>query len=129
MELRDLPAMRIDRLEIRPAERAALVDGRHLALTGRELAVLAVLASAGDRVLTREELHETVWGSPLRDGDRSIDVYVSRLRRKLAAALPGVELIHTHFGIGYRFGPRPLTADSGPDLRRSHLFNASATAG
>ena len=107
------------RLEIRPDEHAVLADGRHLLLTARERDLLTELARAGDRILTREELHEAAWGSPLRGGDRSIDVYVSRVRRKLATALPELEFIHTHFGIGYRFQPLPNS--------RSHPFHTSAT--
>lgn len=44
-----------------------------------------------------------VWGHPLRDRDRSIDVYVHKVRGKLEAALPGWRFIHTHVGFGYRF--------------------------
>jgi DNA-binding response OmpR family regulator len=98
---------RAGRLEIRPAEHAALVDGRPLALTVRELALLAELARNSERILTREQLFEAVWGRERRATDRSVDVYVSRLRTKLAEALPGIDFIHTHFGIGYRFSPIP----------------------
>lgn len=93
------------RLQIRPAEHAALVDGRPLNLTVRELQLLAVLASHPQRIMTREELFTEVWGSRPRRDDRSVDVYVSRLRAKLAKALPELRLIHTHNGIGYRFSP------------------------
>ena len=57
--------------------------------------------------MPREELYETVWGAPLRGQDRSVDVYVHKLRTKLAAALPEWGFIHTHFGFGYRFQPEP----------------------
>ncbi|MGE5408711.1 MAG: winged helix-turn-helix domain-containing protein [Syntrophothermus sp.] len=93
------------RLEIRPEEHAALVDGRPLSLTMRELQLLVTLSSHPQRIMTREELFAEVWGSRLRPEDRSVDVYISRLRSKLGAALPGVQLIHTHNGIGYRFSP------------------------
>jgi DNA-binding response OmpR family regulator len=92
-------------LDVRPDEHTALVDGRPLSLTRRELGLLAALAAQPQRILTREELYRQVWGGPLRRADRSVDVYVSRLRVKLAAAMPGRELIHTHAGIGYRFAP------------------------
>ena len=93
------------RLQIRPAEHAALVDGRPLSLTLRELQLLVTLASHPQRIMTREELFTEVWGSQPRRDDRSVDVYVSRLRAKLGEALPGMALIHTHNGIGYRFSP------------------------
>ena len=93
------------RLEVRPDEHAALVDGRPLSLTVRELQLLSVLAAHPERIMTRAELYEEVWGRAPRRSDRSLDVYVSRLRSKLGRALPGLRLIHTHTGIGYRFSP------------------------
>jgi DNA-binding response OmpR family regulator len=93
------------RLQIRPAEHAALVDGRPLSLTMRELQLLVTLASHPQRIMTRDELFTEVWGSRPRRDDRSVDVYVSRLRAKLGKALPELRLIHTHNGIGYRFSP------------------------
>lgn len=92
-------------LEIRPQEHTALVDGRPLSLTVRELQLLVALASRPQRILTREELYGEVWGRRRRRSDRSVDVYVSRLRLKLAEAMPDRKLIHTHAGIGYRFSP------------------------
>lgn len=99
------PQLSAGRLEIRPEEHAALVDGRPLSLTMRELQLLVTLASHPQRIMTREELFAAVWGSQPRRDDRSVDVYVSRLRAKLGEALPDVQLIHTHNGIGYRFSP------------------------
>jgi DNA-binding response OmpR family regulator len=93
------------RLELRPDEHAALVDGRPLTLTVRELQLLTALASRPQRIMTRQELYEEVWGREPRGADRSLDVYISRLRAKLGNALPGLRLIHTHTGIGYRFSP------------------------
>jgi DNA-binding response OmpR family regulator len=93
------------RLQIRPEEHAALVDGRPLSLTMRELQLLVTLAAHPQRIMTREELFTEVWGSEPRRDDRSVDVYVSRLRAKLNEALPEMRLIHTHNGIGYRFSP------------------------
>lgn len=93
------------RLEVRPDEHAALVDGRPLSLTMRELQLLVTLSAHPQRIMTREELYTEVWGSEPRSDDRSVDVYVSRLRAKLGEALPELKLIHTHNGIGYRFSP------------------------
>jgi DNA-binding response OmpR family regulator len=97
------PHYRAGRLEIRPQEHVALVDGRPLSLTMRELQLLATLAAHPQRILTRDELYSEVWGREQRRSDRSVDVYVSRLRAKLSAAIPEQTLIHTHTGIGYRF--------------------------
>jgi DNA-binding response OmpR family regulator len=93
------------KLEVRPDEHAALVDGRPLSLTVRELQLLGAFAAHPQRILTRGELYSEIWGGVPRRDDRSVDVYVSRLRSKLGEALPGVDLIHTHNGIGYRFSP------------------------
>jgi DNA-binding response OmpR family regulator len=73
-----------------------------------------VLAGREGRVLTREELYHAVWGGRLRADDRSVDVYVHKLRSKLARALPEWRFIHTHFGLGYRFAAEGLLT---PDQR------------
>ena len=85
---------------------SAILDGRPLILTVRELQLLTQLAHNAERVMTREELYETVWGRSYKKSDRSVDVYVGRLRSKLNRALPGRRFIHTHTGIGYRFSPQ-----------------------
>jgi DNA-binding response OmpR family regulator len=95
-------------LEIRPGECEALADGRRLRLTRRELKLLETLARHADRVVSRQELSVAAWERPLRPDDRSVDVYVSRVRAKLERAAPGWRFIHTHFGFGYRFCPEPL---------------------
>jgi DNA-binding response OmpR family regulator len=92
-------------LEIRPSEFLAIAGGRTLSLSIRELDLLAALARRPDRIVSREELYRTVWGEPLRSTDRSVDVYVHKLRTKLARAVPEWSFIHTHFGFGYRFAP------------------------
>jgi DNA-binding response OmpR family regulator len=94
--------MRIGPLEIRPGEFIALLDGRRLELTVRELELLTALAERHGRIVSREELYRVVWGEPYRKSDRSVDVYVGKLRQKLELARPGRTLIHTHFGFGYR---------------------------
>ena len=93
------------RLEVRPVEHTALADGRPLTLTVRELGQNLELAQNPERVLTREELYARIWKRAYRKSDRSVDVYVGRLRAKLERALPGHAYIHTHTGIGYRFSP------------------------
>ena len=108
-------ALRAADLEIRPDDHLALANGRALALSVRELGLLVALAEAEGRVLSREQLYEAVWGGRLRSDDRSVDVYVHKLRSKLAAALPTWRFIHTHFGFGYRFGAEPFTAVSQAD--------------
>ena len=89
-------------LEILPEEHLARVQGRALMLSIRELRLLTELARRADRIMAREELFQLVWGREMRGGDRSVDVYVRKLRVKLEEALPGWRFIHTHFGFGYR---------------------------
>jgi DNA-binding response OmpR family regulator len=90
-------------LEIRPSEYLALARGRPLSLTVRELELLTALAERHGRIVSREELYKAVWAEQYRKSDRSVDVYIARLRQKLADATPGHQYIHTHFGFGYRF--------------------------
>ena len=89
-------------LQIIPDEHLARADGRALMLSIRELRLLTELARRADRIVTREDLFSLVWGREMRVRDRSVDVYVRKLRVKLEAALPGWAFIHTHFGLGYR---------------------------
>jgi DNA-binding response OmpR family regulator len=91
-------------LEVRPAEGLALAMGNALTLSVREFELLAAMTRRQGTIVTRENLYRAVWGGQLRAGDRSVDVYVSKLRKKLAAALPNRRFIHTHAGFGYRFG-------------------------
>ncbi len=74
-------------------------------LTAREFEILQLLAQS-DRVLRREEIYERIWGYAMSHGDRSVDVFVGKLRQKLRTTSPGWSYIHTHFGVGYRFAPK-----------------------
>src|SRR5918998_1012586 len=89
----------------RPRDRLVLAAGRVLTLSVREFELLVALARREGGIVARRDLYEAVWGGALRDGDRSIDVYVHKLRCKLEDALPEWSFIHTHVGFGYRFTP------------------------
>lgn len=93
-------------LEIRRREGLVLATGHALTLSVREFGLLVAMAERAGSVVTREELYGVVWGGELRSGDRSVDVYVSKLRTKLEAAMPDRRFIHTHPGFGYRFQPQ-----------------------
>src|SRR5947209_847666 len=97
--------LQVGPLEIVPDEHLARAGGRALMLSIRELRLLTELARRSDRIMGREELFSLVWGRDMRRGDRSVDVYVRKLRVKLDEALPGWSFIHTHFGLGYRLAP------------------------
>jgi DNA-binding response OmpR family regulator len=100
--------LRAGDLEVRPDDHLALVRGQALSLSVRELDLLAELVRNEGRIVPRDALYATVWGAPLRAQDRSVDVYVHKLRSKLARAIPECRFIHTHFGFGYRFAPEPI---------------------
>ena len=89
-------------------EGRAVVDGRSVWLTFRECEVLDVLVERSGSVALREVVQQRIWGRVIPGHqDRSLDVYVRRLRAKLAEAAPDVVFIHTHQGVGYRFDPVP----------------------
>jgi two-component system response regulator RegX3 len=75
-----------------------------------------LLAGAEGRVLEREEIYQRVWGYTMAHGDRSVDVFVRKVRAKLQRASPRWSYIHTHFGVGYRFAaePAPAVEDARP---------------
>jgi DNA-binding response OmpR family regulator len=92
-------------LSIRADQFQAFADGRSADLTRREFEVLQLLAGAKGKVLQREEIYQQVWGYSMAHGDRSVDVFVRKLRQKLESGSPRWRYIHTHFGVGYRFDP------------------------
>jgi DNA-binding response OmpR family regulator len=105
-------------VEIRTAGGLVTLNDRAVTLSVREFALLVALARRAGRIVSRAELYELVWNGRLRAGDRSVDVYVHKLRVKLETHAPGWAFIHTHVGFGYRFAPEA-----------SHLFHNTATPG
>jgi DNA-binding response OmpR family regulator len=97
-------SIRVGEILIRPDLYQAYSGDMSLELTAREFEILHLL-SQSDRVLRREEIYERVWGYAMAHGDRSVDVFVRKLRQKLRGASPVWSYIHTHFGVGYRFAP------------------------
>jgi DNA-binding response OmpR family regulator len=123
----DTAAVVAGELEIRADQFQAFVHGATVDLTRREFEVLQLLADANGQVLEREQIYQRVWGYAMARGDRSVDVFVRKVRMKLEKASPGWDYIHTHFGIGYRFEPcseqapahepRPAVEESASALR------------
>jgi DNA-binding response OmpR family regulator len=111
-------------LEIRPDQFQAFAAGGSLDLTRREFELLHLLAEARGQVLERETIYQRVWGYTMAHGDRSVDVFIRKLRQKLEKRSPGWGYIHTHFGVGYRFDPElvdgvaegPSRPEPGPAL-------------
>jgi DNA-binding response OmpR family regulator len=119
-------------LQIRADQFQAFAQGRSADLTRREFEVLQLLAHAEGKVLQREEIYQRVWGYTMAHGDRSVDVFIRKVRQKLESVSPDWRYIHTHFGVGYRFDPERrdgglpeeppvpdggIPADVGPSLR------------
>jgi DNA-binding response OmpR family regulator len=110
------PAQRVRRianLEIRPAELQVLVDGKRAGLTVREFELFMMLADRVDAVVQRPEIYSAMWGGTMQRRDRSVDVLVRKVRRKLELIAPEWRYIHTHFGIGYRFNPERVEEAAG----------------
>jgi DNA-binding response OmpR family regulator len=117
-------------VEIRSDRFQAFVGEHSIDLTRREFELIELLAAAEGRVLEREEIYSRLWGYTMVRGDRSVDVFVRKLRQKLEKASPEWRYIHTHFGIGYRFAaesvevidpsavPSSLPAEWSDDLDR-----------
>src|SRR5204863_4789821 len=106
-------------IEIRADRFQAFVGGVSIDLTRREFELIELLAGAECRVLEREEIYQRVWGYAMARGDRSVDVFVRKLRQKLDKASPAWRYIHTHFGVGYRFAAEPAEREvlaSEPDV-------------
>ncbi len=64
-------------------------------------------------MLEREDIYQRVWGYTMARGDRSVDVFVRKLRQKLEQISPGWRYVHTHFGVGYRFAAEPIVGEAG----------------
>lgn len=85
------------------ASRSVSVRGEPVALTGTEFNILAILMRDAGHVVSKDAIAQTVLGRTLRPFDRSIDVHISKLRRKLGPAADGDSLIHTIQRGGYLF--------------------------
>jgi DNA-binding response OmpR family regulator len=107
---RNLEPTKIGEVEIRPDQYQAFVAGRSLDLTRREYELIELLAGAGNDVFERELIFRRLWGPAMARNDRTVDVFVHKLRRKLERASPGWRYIHTHWGIGYRLAPEAIHA-------------------
>jgi DNA-binding response OmpR family regulator len=102
-------------LEIRSDRFQAFVEGESVDLTRREFELIELLAASEGRVLEREEIYQRVWGYAMARGDRSVDVFVRKLRQKLEKNSPQWRYIHTHFGVGYRFAAEPVDGSEAAD--------------
>jgi DNA-binding response OmpR family regulator len=95
-------------LAIRSDRFDAYVGESSASLSRKEFELLRQLAIVDGRVLEREDIYQRVWGYTMARGDRSVDVFVRKLRQKLERLSPEWRYVHTHFGVGYRFAAEPL---------------------
>ncbi len=112
-------------VQIRSDRFQAFVAGRSLELTRREFELIELLAGGEGRVLEREEIYSRLWGYAMVRGDRSVDVFVRKLRQKLEKASPQWRYIHTHFGIGYRFAAERHDTQQEGDAKPAEQAEAS----
>lgn len=107
----DLGPLVVGEVELRPDRYQSYIGGESIELTKKEFELMHLLAEAGGKVLDREQIYERVWGYSMVRGDRSVDVFVRKLRKKLERHSPSWRYIHTHFGVGYRLQAELLAGD------------------
>jgi two-component system response regulator BaeR len=93
-----IPQFSVDRQQMRIVH-----AGHALPLTPVEFRVLAELVEHPDRVYSRQQLLDVAHDDQRDANDRSVDSHIKNIRRKLAAALPGVDCLQSVYGVGYRF--------------------------
>jgi DNA-binding response OmpR family regulator len=98
-------AIEIEELRIDPREVQAYVDGESAELTPTEFRLLYALALDRGRVTTRDELLQKIWGRRETHRDRTVDVFVRRLRDKIDRIAPTHTFIQTRYGVGYKLEP------------------------
>jgi DNA-binding response OmpR family regulator len=97
----------VEELRLDPRNVQAYVDGASAELTPTEFRLLYALALERGRVLTRDELLQRVWGRRASHRDRTVDVFVRKLREKVDARAPRHTFIQTRYGVGYKLDPAP----------------------
>ena len=108
----------LEELRIDPRSVQAYVDGESVELTPTEFRLLYALALEPGRVLTRDELLQKIWGRRLTRRDRTVDVFVRKLREKIDAKTPRHVFVHTRYGVGYKLEAQPKVGGS-PQLGKT----------
>ena len=104
-------AIELEELRVDPREVQAYVDGESAGLTPTEFRLLYALALDRDRVVTRDELMQKLWGRRAYPRDRTVDVFVRRLREKIDDRAPRHTFVQTRYGVGYRLEAVPKAAE------------------
>src|SRR5918992_6393176 len=99
--------IQIEELLVDPRSFQAYVDGENVELTPTEFRLLYALAEERGRVLTRDELLQKIWGRRLTRRDRTVDVFVRKLREKIDSRTPHHNFVHTRYGVGYKLEAQP----------------------
>lgn len=99
---RSAQAYTFKRLTLYPDSRKALIGQKELSLTVHEFDILNLLMQHPDKVFSREALYEQVWNGGYYGEDHTVNVHISNLRKKIAAADPKEEYIKTVWGIGFK---------------------------
>ncbi|WP_027348786.1 response regulator [Halotalea alkalilenta] len=85
----------------------ALADGQDLGLTAIEFQLLSVMMQNPGRIYSREQLMEQMYRDHRIVSERTVDSHVKKLRKKIADAWPTREIIHSVYGVGYKYSPEP----------------------
>jgi two-component system response regulator BaeR len=94
-------------LKLEDADWRATIAGHDLGLTAVEYQLLKVLSARPGRIFSREQLMDLMYRDERIVSDRTVDSHIKKLRRKIEERLPGQDLIHSVYGLGYRFEPPP----------------------
>jgi DNA-binding response OmpR family regulator len=100
-------AIDIEELRVDPREVQAYVDGESVGLTPTEFRLLYALALEAGRVVTRDELLQRIWGRRETHRDRTVDVFVRKLREKIDTRSTAHTFIQTRYGVGYKLEAQP----------------------
>jgi two-component system response regulator BaeR len=94
-----------DGLKLEDAEWRATIAGHDLGLTAVEYQLLKVLSARPGRIFSREQLMDSMYKDERIVSDRTVDSHIKKLRRKIEERLPGQDLIHSVYGLGYKYEP------------------------
>jgi two-component system, OmpR family, response regulator BaeR len=89
-------------IELHVETRQVMICGQEIQLTPIEFGLLKMLLAQPKRIFSRNELINNVQGYDFEGYDRTVDTHVKNLRKKIAAILPGQEVIHSIYGVGYK---------------------------
>jgi len=92
-----------DGVKLDEAGYRATIGARDLSLTAVEFQLLKVLVAHPGRIYTREQLMDAMYRDERTVADRTVDSHIKKIRRKIAAVLPDREIVHSVYGLGYKY--------------------------